>query len=122
MALVPRLLQRVGRPLSGAVGQTRVLIASYHEKVRVYGLFSLRYSSKELGVFFVFFLDDATLWLCVFVSQVIDHYENPRNVGSLDKNDANVGTGLVGAPACGDVMKLQVLTTCVVVTTTNGLR
>ena len=40
--------------------------------------------------------------------QVIDHYENPRNVGSLDKNDDKVGTGLVGAPACGDVMKLQV--------------
>jgi len=40
--------------------------------------------------------------------KVIDHYENPRNVGSLDKNDANVGTGLVGAPACGDVMKLQI--------------
>ena len=40
--------------------------------------------------------------------KVIDHYENPRNVGSLDKNDVNVGTGLVGAPACGDVMKLQV--------------
>lgn len=40
--------------------------------------------------------------------QVIDHYENPRNVGSMDKNDKNVGTGLVGAPACGDVMKLQV--------------
>ena len=39
---------------------------------------------------------------------IIDHYENPRNVGSLDKNKANVGTGLVGAPACGDVMKLQV--------------
>jgi Fe-S cluster assembly scaffold IscU len=39
---------------------------------------------------------------------VIDHYENPRNVGSLDKNDLNVGTGLVGAPACGDVMKLQI--------------
>eukprot|EP00795_Rhopilema_esculentum_P017199 gene17199-8740_t len=39
---------------------------------------------------------------------VIDHYENPRNVGSLDKNDVNVGTGLVGAPACGDVMKLQI--------------
>ncbi|XP_015760010.1 PREDICTED: iron sulfur cluster assembly protein 1, mitochondrial-like [Acropora digitifera] len=39
---------------------------------------------------------------------VIDHYENPRNVGSLDKDDSNVGTGLVGAPACGDVMKLQV--------------
>ena len=39
---------------------------------------------------------------------VIEHYENPRNVGSLDKSDANVGTGLVGAPACGDVMKLQI--------------
>ncbi|CDF32759.1 similar to nifU-like iron-sulfur cluster protein Isu1 [Chondrus crispus] len=40
--------------------------------------------------------------------KVIDHYENPRNVGSMDKNDKNVGTGLVGAPACGDVMKLQI--------------
>ncbi|KAI6232618.1 Iron-sulfur cluster assembly enzyme ISCU, mitochondrial [Aphelenchoides fujianensis] len=40
--------------------------------------------------------------------KVIDHYENPRNVGSLDKSDANVGTGIVGAPACGDVMKLQI--------------
>ena len=40
--------------------------------------------------------------------QVIDHYENPRNVGTLDKNDITVGTGLVGAPACGDVMKLQI--------------
>ena len=38
----------------------------------------------------------------------MDHYENPRNVGALDKEDENVGTGLVGAPACGDVMKLQV--------------
>ncbi|RUS25643.1 NifU-like N terminal domain-containing protein, partial [Jimgerdemannia flammicorona] len=40
--------------------------------------------------------------------QVIDHYEHPRNVGSLPKNDPDVGTGLVGAPACGDVMKLQI--------------
>jgi nitrogen fixation NifU-like protein len=39
--------------------------------------------------------------------KVIDHYENPRNVGTLDKSDPNVGTGLVGAPACGDVMRLQ---------------
>ena len=39
---------------------------------------------------------------------MVDHYENPRNVGSMDKNDPDVGTGLVGAPACGDVMKLQV--------------
>ncbi|MCS5711031.1 Fe-S cluster assembly scaffold IscU [Candidatus Berkiella aquae] len=40
--------------------------------------------------------------------KVIDHYENPRNVGNLDKNSPNVGTGMVGAPACGDVMKLQI--------------
>ena len=40
--------------------------------------------------------------------QVIDHYENPRNVGSFDKGDTSVGTGMVGAPACGDVMKLQI--------------
>ena len=39
---------------------------------------------------------------------IIDHYENPRNVGSFPKNDKNIGTGLVGAPACGDVMKLQI--------------
>ena len=43
--------------------------------------------------------------------KVIDHYENPRNVGTLDKNDENVGTGLVGAPACGDVMRLQIKVT-----------
>ena len=42
-----------------------------------------------------------------YSEKVIDHYENPRNVGSFDKDDPNVGTGLVGAPACGDVMKLQ---------------
>lgn len=40
--------------------------------------------------------------------KVLDHYENPRNVGSMDKNDPTVGTGMVGAPACGDVMKLQI--------------
>merc|ERR1712188_208024 len=44
----------------------------------------------------------------LYHERVIDHYENPRNVGSFDKNDKNVGTGLVGAPACGDVMKLQI--------------
>ena len=42
-----------------------------------------------------------------YSDKVIDHYNNPRNVGSLDKEDPNVGTGLVGAPACGDVMRLQ---------------
>jgi nitrogen fixation NifU-like protein len=43
-----------------------------------------------------------------YSDKVLDHYENPRNVGSLDKDDPNVGTGMVGAPACGDVMKLQI--------------
>ncbi|HEY6863716.1 MAG TPA: Fe-S cluster assembly scaffold IscU [Burkholderiales bacterium] len=43
-----------------------------------------------------------------YSDKVIDHYENPRNVGSFDKNDEGVGTGMVGAPACGDVMKLQI--------------
>ncbi len=43
-----------------------------------------------------------------YSKKVIDHYENPRNVGSLDKTDILVGTGIVGAPACGDVMKLQI--------------
>ena len=43
-----------------------------------------------------------------YSDKLIDHYENPRNIGSLDKNDEAVGTGLVGAPACGDVMKLQI--------------
>ena len=43
-----------------------------------------------------------------YSDKVLDHYENPRNVGSLDKTDENVGTALVGAPACGDVMRLQI--------------
>ena len=43
-----------------------------------------------------------------YSDKVLDHYENPRNVGSLDKNDPSVGTGMVGAPSCGDVMKLQI--------------
>ena len=43
-----------------------------------------------------------------YSDKVLDHYENPRNVGALDKSDPNVGTGMVGAPACGDVMKLQI--------------
>jgi nitrogen fixation NifU-like protein len=43
-----------------------------------------------------------------YSGQVLDHYENPRNVGKLDKNDSRVGTGLVGAPACGDVLQLQI--------------
>lgn len=60
-------------------------------------LFIHYYASEMTGEYY-----DFTTW------QVLDHYENPRNVGSLDKNDTQVGTGLVGAPACGDVMKLQI--------------
>ncbi len=54
---------------------------------------------------FDFFLSDLIFVCC---AQVIDHYENPRNVGKLDAKKKNVGTGLVGAPACGDVMRLQI--------------
>ena len=43
-----------------------------------------------------------------YSNKVVDHYENPRNVGSFDKSDTDIGTGMVGAPACGDVMKLQI--------------
>ena len=43
-----------------------------------------------------------------YSDELIDHYENPRNIGTLDKDDAGIGTGLVGAPACGDVMRLQI--------------
>jgi len=53
-------------------------------------------------------MDRALEVTMAYTKKVIDHYENPRNVGTLDKNAANVGTGLVGAPECGDVMKLQV--------------
>jgi nitrogen fixation NifU-like protein len=45
----------------------------------------------------------------MYSDKVIDHYENPRNVGKMDREDDNVGTGMVGAPACGDVMQLQIL-------------
>jgi len=46
-----------------------------------------------------------------YSEKVIDHYENPRNVGSMDKDEGNIGTGMVGAPACGDVMRLQIKVT-----------
>ncbi len=49
-----------------------------------------------------------------YSDKVIDHYNNPRNVGSMDKSSADVGTGLVGAPECGDVMKLQIKNTDIV--------
>ncbi len=46
--------------------------------------------------------------IALYHDNVVDHFENPRNIGSFDKNEKNIGTGLVGAPACGDVMKLQI--------------
>ncbi|KAK7533295.1 iron sulfur cluster assembly protein-like protein 1 [Phyllosticta citribraziliensis] len=73
------LLQRTGAP---AVGGAVVARRSYHEK------------------------DDSAQQLTA--SALLDHYNRPRNVGSMSKNDGDVGTGLVGAPACGDVMKLQI--------------
>ena len=57
-----------------------------------------------------------------YSEQVLDHYENPRNVGSFDKGDGTVGTGMVGAPACGDVMKLQIKVGKDGVIVTDGLR
>lgn len=65
----------------------------------------LRSTSRVLKPFFDSKLSSPVAF---YHKNVIDHYENPRNVGSLDKKDVNVGTGLVGAPACGDVMKLQI--------------
>lgn len=64
---------------------------------------ALSSSSKLLRV-----VEPLKVLTAAYHPKVIDHYENPRNVGSLDKNDESVGTGLVGAPACGDVMKLQI--------------
>lgn len=56
----------------------------------------------------LFYLSKLSTFKQNYNEKVIDHYEKPRNVGSLDKNKKEVGTGLVGAPACGDVMKLQI--------------
>jgi hypothetical protein len=64
--------------------------------------------AKKNQCFVILYVVVHSLKIFLAFIQVIDHYENPRNVGSLDKNDRHVGTGLVGAPACGDVMKLQI--------------
>jgi len=61
------------------------------------------FGSFRLGLSLVF-----VRFIRLYHINVLDHYENPRNVGKLNKLDSNVGTGLVGAPACGDVMKLQI--------------
>uniref|UniRef100_A0A8D3DMN0 Iron-sulfur cluster assembly enzyme ISCU n=1 Tax=Scophthalmus maximus TaxID=52904 RepID=A0A8D3DMN0_SCOMX len=70
--------------------------------------FSLRNTATSLLLFSRRSLIPGLSPLRSYHKKVVDHYENPRNVGSLDKNSKNVGTGLVGAPACGDVMKLQI--------------
>lgn len=67
--------------------------------------------SRVLRSFSPNFVAISKLPVSAYHEKVLDHYENPRNVGSLDKNDKHVGTGLVGAPACGDVMKLQIKVT-----------
>ncbi|XP_058491739.1 iron-sulfur cluster assembly enzyme ISCU, mitochondrial [Solea solea] len=69
---------------------------------------SLVKSTTSLLFFTQRFLSPRLNAACSYHKKVLDHYENPRNVGSLDKGSKNVGTGLVGAPACGDVMKLQI--------------
>ncbi|XP_060895163.1 iron-sulfur cluster assembly enzyme ISCU, mitochondrial [Labrus mixtus] len=69
---------------------------------------SLRNSASSLMLFSRRLFSPQLNALCSYHEKVVDHYENPRNVGSLDKTSRNVGTGLVGAPACGDVMKLQI--------------
>ncbi|CAB1414271.1 unnamed protein product [Pleuronectes platessa] len=69
---------------------------------------SLRNSATSLLLFSRRLLVPSLNPVCFYHKKVVDHYENPRNVGSLDKNSKSVGTGLVGAPACGDVMKLQI--------------
>ena len=75
--------------------------------VNVDGICNSWYLLKSVSIL-LFELKLCILKIFVSYPQVIDNYENPRNVGSLDKNDRHVGTGLVGAPACGDVMKLQI--------------
>jgi iron-sulfur cluster assembly enzyme ISCU, mitochondrial len=67
----------------------------------VFAMFSLSLLKR------VKFCQKGTIFARLYHENIIDHYENPRNVGSLDKKKITVGTGLVGAPACGDVMKLQ---------------
>ncbi|XP_070820175.1 iron-sulfur cluster assembly enzyme ISCU [Chaetodon trifascialis] len=69
---------------------------------------SLRNSASSLLLFSKRLFSPQLYVACSYHEKVVDHYENPRNVGSLDKKSKNVGTGLVGAPACGDVMKLQI--------------
>lgn len=63
---------------------------------------------RILGLAFKETQPQAQVLARTYHERVVDHYNNPRNVGSFDKNDPTVGTGLVGAPACGDVMKLQI--------------
>lgn len=85
----------------------------YHENVSIccIGSFITMKNVLKLSfrlIYIIFKMNITAIVRRYIFFQVVEHYENPRNVGSLDKKDQSVGTGLVGAPACGDVMKLQI--------------
>ncbi|KAB7507581.1 Iron-sulfur cluster assembly enzyme ISCU, mitochondrial, partial [Armadillidium nasatum] len=81
-----------------ATGKIFQKMSVFKSLPRIYSVLNLDVSSRSV----------TPILIRNYHEKVIDHYENPRNVGSLDKKDTSVGTGLVGAPACGDVMKLQI--------------
>ena len=80
----------------------------YHKNVSSSGTYPVKPSMHITEERRFVWQRDVTCFNFLMHLQVVDHYENPRNVGSFGKSDADVGTGLVGAPACGDVMKLQI--------------
>ncbi|XP_034094360.1 iron-sulfur cluster assembly enzyme ISCU, mitochondrial [Gymnodraco acuticeps] len=84
------------------------LVSVHHHRYLNMAIVSLRNSASSLLLFSRRLFSPGLKAQCLYHIKVVDHYENPRNVGTLDKNSKNVGTGLVGAPACGDVMKLQI--------------
>ncbi|KAF3850837.1 hypothetical protein F7725_012609 [Dissostichus mawsoni] len=84
------------------------LVSVHHHRSLNMAVVSLRNSASSLLLFSRRLFSPELKAQCLYHIKVVDHYENPRNVGTLDKNSKNVGTGLVGAPACGDVMKLQI--------------
>lgn len=114
MAMYQNISRAVIR--SRSASQPTVLCASYHQKVSksealiFVECFAKGFTLHNLKLAYVCVVGSHSKCLFFFITffQVIDHYEKPRNVGSMDKKDVNVGTGLVGAPACGDVMKLQI--------------
>ena len=125
MALFRQTLTRLTTVTSSTLTRA-VPVANYHEKVNsvhedeilvmfFYVLYNVMLNRRSFVLIYVYLVSHNTNCLdknhknvLIVNLQVIDHYENPRNVGKLDPKKMNVGTGLVGAPACGDVMKLQI--------------